>query len=128
MNGGDLKMIQKGQTVPTFDAVAFKEPVDKVSAPVKSTYGYHLIEALGPVTPASTRKLDATLKATIKTQLTGTAKQKKISNWLNGVKAGLAKKIVYATGYAPAATSTTRHHQHRVVRAAGRARRRARPG
>ena len=46
-------MIQKGQTVPTFDAVAFKEPTDKVSAPVKSTYGYHLIEALGPVTPAS---------------------------------------------------------------------------
>jgi foldase protein PrsA len=106
VNGGDLKMIQKGQTVPTFDAVAFKEPVDKVSAPVKSTYGYHLIEALGPVTPASTRKLDATLKATIKTQLTGTAKQKKISAWLDGVKAGLSKKISYATGYAPAVAST----------------------
>jgi foldase protein PrsA len=106
VNGGDLKMIQKGQTVPTFDAVAFKEPANQVSAPVKSTYGYHLIEALGPVTPATTRKLDATLKATIKTQLTGTAKQKKISSWLNGVKAGLSKKIVYATGYAPATVST----------------------
>jgi parvulin-like peptidyl-prolyl isomerase len=106
VNGGDLKMIQKGQTVPTFDAVAFAEPSNKVSAPVKSTYGYHLIEALGPVTPASTRKLDATLMATIKTQLTGTAKQKKISAWLSGVKAGLAKKIVYATGYAPAPVST----------------------
>jgi foldase protein PrsA len=107
VNGGDLKMIQKGQTVPTFDAVAFQEPANKVSAPVKSTYGYHLIEALGPVTPASTRKLDATLTATIKTQLTGTAKQKKISSWLNGVKASLSKKIVYATGYAPAIASTT---------------------
>ena len=107
VNGGDLKMIQKGQTVPTFDAVAFKEPVDKVSAPVKSTYGYHLIEALGPVTPASTRKLDATLKASIKTQLVGTAKQKKISAWLNGVKSGLAKDISYAKGFAPAATTTT---------------------
>jgi foldase protein PrsA len=107
VNGGDLKMIQKGQTVPTFDAVAFKEPVDKVSAPVKSTYGYHLIEALGPVTPATTRKLDATLKASIKTQLIGTAKQKKISTWLNGVKTGLSKKITYAKGYAPTATATT---------------------
>ena len=29
VNGGDLKMIQKGQTVPTFDAVAFKEPVEQ---------------------------------------------------------------------------------------------------
>jgi foldase protein PrsA len=107
VNGGDLKMIQKGQTVPTFDAVAFKEPVDKVSAPVKSTFGYHLIEALGPVTPASTRKLDATLKASIKTQLIGTAKQKKISAWLNGVKSGLSKKISYAKGYAPTVTATT---------------------
>jgi foldase protein PrsA len=107
VNGGDLKMIQKGQTVPTFDAVAFKEPVDTVSAPVKSTYGYHLIEALGPVTPATTRKLDATLKASIKTQLVGTAKQKKITAWLNGVKSGLAKKITYAKGFAPTATSTT---------------------
>jgi len=107
VNGGDLKMIQKGQTVPTFDAVAFKEPAHVVSAPVKSTYGYHLIEALGPVTPASTRKLDATLKASIKTQLEGTAKQKKITDWLNGVKKGLSKEISYATGYAPAATTTT---------------------
>jgi foldase protein PrsA len=106
VNGGDLKMIQKGQTVPTFDAVAFKEPANKVSEPVKSTYGYHLIEALGPVTPASTRKLDATLKASIKTQLIGTAKQKKISSWLNGVKSGLSKDIKYAKGYAPAATTT----------------------
>jgi foldase protein PrsA len=107
VNGGDLKMIQKGQTVPTFDAVAFKEPVDKVSAPVKSTYGYHLIEALGPVTPATTRKLDASLKASIKTQLTGTAKQKKITSWLNGVKASLKDKITYAKGYAPVTTTAT---------------------
>jgi foldase protein PrsA len=107
VNGGDLKMIQKGQTVPTFDAVAFKEPAHKVSAPVKSTYGYHLIEALGPVTPATTRKLDATLKASIKTQLIGTAKQKKITDWLNSVKKGLSKEISYAKGYAPAATTTT---------------------
>jgi foldase protein PrsA len=107
VNGGDLKMIQKGQTVPTFDAVAFKEPANKVSAPVKSTYGYHLIEALGPVTPATTRKLDATLKASIKTQLVGTAKQKKITDWLNSVKAGLSKEITYAQGFAPAATTTT---------------------
>ena len=64
----------------------------------------------GTITPfhevASTRKLDATLKASIKTQLIGTAKQKKISSWLNGVKSGLSKKISYAKGYAPTATTT----------------------
>ena len=32
VNGGDLKTIQQGQTVPTFDAVAFKEKAGVVSA------------------------------------------------------------------------------------------------
>jgi foldase protein PrsA len=107
VNGGDLKTIQQGQTVPTFDAVAFKEKVGIVSPPVKSTYGYHLIEALGPIKPATTRKLDKTLEASIKTQLVGTAKQKKISNWLAGVKKENASKTSYAKGYAPAATTST---------------------
>ncbi len=98
VNGGDLKTIQQGQTVPTFDAVAFKEKVGVVSAPVKSTYGYHLIEALGPIKPATTRKLDKTLEASIKTQLVGTAKQKKISDWLASVKKANASKITLRQG------------------------------
>jgi parvulin-like peptidyl-prolyl isomerase len=107
VNGGDLKMIQKGQTVPTFDKVAFSEKTGVVSPPTKSTYGYHLIEALGPVKAATTRPLDATLKSSIKTQLVGTAKQKKISNWLNSLKSSLAKEISYAKGYTPTTTSAT---------------------
>jgi parvulin-like peptidyl-prolyl isomerase len=107
VNGGDLKMIQKGQTVPTFDKVAFSEKTGVVSPPTKSTYGYHLIEALGPVKPATTRPLDATLKSSIKTQLIGTAKQKKIASWLNSLKSSLATKIAYAKGYTPATSSST---------------------
>jgi foldase protein PrsA len=107
VNGGDLKTIQKGATVPTFDAVAFSEKANVVSKPTKSTYGYHLIEALGPVTPASTRPLDKTLKASIQTQLVGTAKQKRITTWLAGIKKSLAKEIHYAKGYTPAATTST---------------------
>jgi parvulin-like peptidyl-prolyl isomerase len=109
VNGGDLKMIQKGQTVPTFDAVVFspKTQVNVVQPPVKSTYGYHLIEALGPIKPATYRKLDTALQTSIKTQLTGTAKQKKISTWLTALKSGLSKEISYAKGYTPAPTATT---------------------
>jgi parvulin-like peptidyl-prolyl isomerase len=107
VNGGDLKMIQKGQTVPTFDKVAFSEKTGVVSQPTKSTYGYHLIEALGPIKPATTRPLDKTLQASIKTQLVGTAKQKKISSWLTSLKSSLASKITYAKGYTPAATTAT---------------------
>jgi foldase protein PrsA len=109
VNGGDLKMIQQGQTVPTFDAVVFsaKTQANVVQPPVKSTYGYHLIEALGPIKPASYRKLDAALKASIKTQLTGTAKQKKIASWLTALKSSLSKEISYAKGYTPAPTTST---------------------
>ncbi len=109
VNGGDLKMIQQGQTVPTFDAVVFspKTKTNVVQPPVKSTYGYHVIEALGPIKPATYRKLDATLKASIKTQLIGTAKQKKISTWLTALKSSLAKEISYAKGYTPTPTATT---------------------
>jgi foldase protein PrsA len=107
VNGGDLKMIQKGQTVPTFDKVAFSEKTGVVSQPTKSTYGYHLIEALGPVKPASTRPLNKTLQTSIKTQLEGTAKQKKISDWLTQLKSSLASKISYAKGYQPTAATTT---------------------
>jgi foldase protein PrsA len=109
VNGGDLKTVQQGQTVPTFDAVVFsaKTKTNVVQPPVKSTYGYHVIEALGPIKPASTRPLDATLKASIKTQLVGTAKQKKITSWLTALKSSLSKEISYAKGFTPTPTATT---------------------
>ena len=83
---------------------------------MKSTYGYHLIEALGPIKPATTRKLDTTLEASIKTQLVGTAKQKKIADWLRRSRRRTPSKISYAKGYAPAATTSTGDDHHRLAR------------
>jgi foldase protein PrsA len=105
VKGGDLGNITKGQTVPVFDKVAFSAPVNQVEKPVKSQFGYHIIEALGAVKPASTKKLDATLKAQIKTQLEGTQKQKAFFDWFQKLDTRLKKKIKYAKGYAPPATT-----------------------
>ena len=45
-NGGDLNEVQrKGQTVPEFDKVAFSIETNVVSKPVKTQFGYHIIEA-----------------------------------------------------------------------------------
>ncbi len=61
-NGGKLGTIQKGQTVPTFDKVAFSSPTGKVAKPVKSCYGWHVIEATADTVPASQKPLDTALK------------------------------------------------------------------
>ena len=42
--GGDLGEFSPGQMVPEFDRVIFKEDVGKVHGPVKTTFGFHLIE------------------------------------------------------------------------------------
>ncbi len=43
-SGGDLGEFSPGQMVPEFDKVVFSEEVGKVHGPVKTDFGYHLIE------------------------------------------------------------------------------------
>lgn len=42
--GGDLGYMQKGQTVPEFEQAAYSLKKGKISKPVKTPYGYHLIK------------------------------------------------------------------------------------
>ena len=42
--GGDLGQFSPGQMVKEFDAVVFSAPVGEVQGPVKTQFGYHLIE------------------------------------------------------------------------------------
>ena len=42
--GGDLGSFGQGQMVPEFDKVVFHEEVGVVHGPVKTQFGYHLLE------------------------------------------------------------------------------------
>lgn len=44
MRGGDLGTFAPGQMVKEFDEVVFSGPVGTVLGPVKTQFGYHLIE------------------------------------------------------------------------------------
>ncbi|MEM7405349.1 MAG: peptidylprolyl isomerase [Pseudomonadota bacterium] len=43
-SGGDLGQFGPGQMVPEFDKVVFSAPVNTVQGPVKTQFGYHLLE------------------------------------------------------------------------------------
>lgn len=67
-NNGDLGFAPQGTYVPEFEAALSKLAINQVSAPVKTTYGYHLIKLLEVRNPAAadftTQKpqLEATLR------------------------------------------------------------------
>lgn len=42
--GGELGWFPEGQMMPSFDKVAFSAPIGKIMPPVKSPFGYHIIQ------------------------------------------------------------------------------------
>lgn len=44
--GGDLGSFTKGHMVKEFDEVIFKEALNRVHGPIKTEFGFHLIEIL----------------------------------------------------------------------------------
>jgi parvulin-like peptidyl-prolyl isomerase len=105
--GGKLGTIQKGQTVPQFDKIAFSIPTGKVAPPVKSSYGWHVIEATGATVPASQKPLNAALKKTIRTTLLTQKKQSVANKWFVAFQKKIEKNVRYAAGLAPAKTTST---------------------
>jgi parvulin-like peptidyl-prolyl isomerase len=103
--GGKLT-ISKGQTVAPFDKVAFSLKTNEISAPVHTTYGWHIIQALSAVKPAKQTPLKD-VKSSISQQLLQTKKTDVINKWVDDVNKEYAKKIAYQTGYTPLVTATT---------------------
>ena len=98
-NGGKLT-ISRGQTVPEFDKMAFSLKVDELSKPVKTQFGYHVIQALTKVKPKTTQPL-AQVRETIRQQLLQQQRSEAMTKWVEGVKKEFVAKVAYATGFEP---------------------------
>jgi foldase protein PrsA len=102
--GGKLT-ISKGQTEATFDQTAFLLKKGQMSRPVKTRYGYHIIQALSDVRPAKTTPFSQ-VKESIRQQLLRDRQNKAMSKWVSDTKKEFDKKIHYQVGYAPPKTTT----------------------
>jgi len=100
--GGDLGVVQKGTMVPEFETSVFGLKKGDISQPVKTQYGYHLIEVT-EITPAKQQTF-AEVKEQIKTQLLDPKKAIAWEAWLAKMKTEL--KIILKGGMELTTTTT----------------------
>ena len=98
-NGGKLT-ISKGQTVAPFDQTAFLLKKNDISKPVKTEFGYHIIQPLTDTKPAKVTPLKD-VQASIKQQLQQTEKNEAMTKWVDDLKKDYKDKVSYATGFTP---------------------------
>lgn len=102
--GGKLT-IARGQTVAPFDHTAFLLKEGQVSRPVKTQYGYHIIEPIGEIKPAETTALSK-VKESIRQQLLQTKRNEAMTTWVEDTKKDFAEDTTYQVGFKPPAAAT----------------------
>ncbi len=98
-SGGKLT-ISRGQTVPEFDKVSFELDKGELSKPVKTQYGYHVIEAVSDVRKAKITPLEK-VRASIKATLLQQKRNEEMQAWVEGLRKDFEGKVSYAAGYEP---------------------------
>lgn len=83
-NGGMLGWVQRGRTVPEFEAAAFSGKLNKLTPPVKSDYGFHIIL---PVEKTEVRTLEDFSKMEEEyTQFKEKTQQNLLMDWIDEYK------------------------------------------
>jgi parvulin-like peptidyl-prolyl isomerase len=103
---GGKYTVTKGQTVPPFEKASFTLETNAISQPVKTQFGYHIIQPTADLKKASITPF-ASVKKQISTQLLDTKKQEAMVKWDEDLAKKYEDKVSYADGYAPPAAATT---------------------
>jgi foldase protein PrsA len=104
-NGGKLT-VSKGQTVAPFDRTAFLLKNNVISGPVKTEFGYHIIQPLADAKPAKVTPLKE-VKESIRQQLQQTKKNEAMTKWVDDLKKEYEDDVSYAVGFTPPPAATT---------------------
>jgi len=96
----------KGRTVAPFDEFVFSAKTGDLSDPIKTEFGWHIIEVLSAVKPATTTPLDQ-VKDAIKTTVLQTKQNAAMKAWIAALPAKYGDEVAYAPGYAPASATDT---------------------
>jgi peptidyl-prolyl cis-trans isomerase C len=96
--GGDLGCLGKGETVPPFEEAAFAAKEGEIVGPVKTQFGYHLLEVTDKK-PQQVRPLSE-VESQIKSQLASEKQSEAFSKWLDEQKK--QRDVQYLEGYKPA--------------------------
>src|SRR5918996_2124332 len=97
---------QQGATVPEFDQTAFELETGELSRPVKTQFGWHIIEATSAVKPKATQEL-GDVESQISDQLLEEQKNTRINEWIEELRKRFEDQVVYAPGFEPPPAETT---------------------
>jgi foldase protein PrsA len=102
---GGKMTAQKGRTVAPFDKFVFDAETGDLSEPIKTEFGWHVIEVLSDIKPKSATPL-ADVKESIRTTLLQQRQNAAMRSWVADLKEKYADETAYAPGFAPAPAAT----------------------
>jgi parvulin-like peptidyl-prolyl isomerase len=91
---------QQGATVAPFDKVAFDLDTGELSEPVKTQFGWHIIEAVGDIQEKATQDLSE-VEEQIRSTLLEEKKNTRINEWIEELRARFEDQTAYAPGFEP---------------------------
>jgi parvulin-like peptidyl-prolyl isomerase len=95
----------RGQSVAPFDKFVFAAETGDLSQPIKTQFGWHVIEVLSDIKPKSVTPL-AQVQQSIRDTLLREKQNEAMRAWVNDLKKKYEDEIAYAPGFAPPVTTT----------------------
>ncbi|HMB18309.1 MAG TPA: peptidyl-prolyl cis-trans isomerase [Gaiellaceae bacterium] len=99
-NQGGKMTATRGQLVPEFEEVAFSLGKDQISIPIKTQYGWHVIQALSKTKKGTSTPFNQ-VKDAIRQQLAQDGKNKEMEKWVADMRKDLKDDTAYQVGYKP---------------------------